>query len=481
MEWLYPHAGDYYVSIIGYGTSDATLFMVDIKGDSNSFFYTLQPTDLTSGTIANDFWVSVQGAGDLTGTCDVSLMAVMDETVGQAQLVTSYETYVSGSILDLTTNHSVSVDRTEFYGTPGSQIFWESHDVSESADATNPLYSYDNQSILTSTLITMDTTNVFKLVRDTSATYGGIDGTVFVKVKSYTDPITDIYCYIDSTNTPDTTGSYLGMFSKSELSSSNITTKAFVIDSTMMDVINENKFLGTTLKLVTNQNIIDSTIQYHDSFVVFNRTVDSTVYTDHSVDVVDNTTPIIWREITTINKVKINSGKVYVFDYYTPGSWWQFDGLNKYTVDDWNYLENIAQNFGRFFHSPLYYDVQSPYVGHLTIIAKANGTIDIYEDCPDSSTIITYTNNDTTTLSGFELCNNLGDNLQLYLPSISPDALQMDGTYWRLSSFIKNDSTLTFNSYYDSGGVYVEWYDQSRMHPFSTDATFHVMFYGKKA
>lgn len=152
---------------------------------------------------------------------------------------------------------------------------------------------------------------------------------------------------------------------------------------------------------------------------------------------------------------------------------------NIYTSPRQNNFEEIAQGFGRFFHSPLYFDTQLPYFGTFLITANASGSLSIGEENADyvNGTSISTVSDGTSRHFSIDL--EIGSILKMYSPYISPAYLIDGGTTYRMVPCIE-DSSILVRIYSSSGSTFDTWNPGSGNHPFGTTQEFYISFYGKR-
>lgn len=150
-----------------------------------------------------------------------------------------------------------------------------------------------------------------------------------------------------------------------------------------------------------------------------------------------------------------------------------------YTIPKQNYIETIVQNFGRFFHSPLYYNTQLPYFGTFAFEASSGDKLIIFEENQDYSNGTTLTTEADGTSRYFSIDTELGSILTIYSPYIAPSYFIDGGTQYRLVPCVQ-DSSVLIRVYTSTGSTFDTWNPGSGNHPFNSDQTFHVSFYAKR-
>lgn len=153
--------------------------------------------------------------------------------------------------------------------------------------------------------------------------------------------------------------------------------------------------------------------------------------------------------------------------------------MAEYTTQEQNKREVIVQNFGRFFHSPLYFNTQLPYFGTIALAITGGGAFSILEDNADATTDTIYSIENDGTSSYFCIDTEVSSILNLYSPYVSPNCFIDDNTQYRLVPCI-SDSSVLIRVYYSTGSTFSTWYDTGSSHPFVSDSTFFVSFYGKR-
>jgi hypothetical protein len=232
---------------------------------------------------------------------------------------------------------------------------------------------------------------------------------------------------------------------------------------------------------IKNTNLSESTWFIYDSYLLFKRLiVDQSIDTSHTCFIYDSTTPIITNEIYTEHRASVKGGKVFIIDYYTPGDWWNLstsDSLYTHTV--WNRFENILQYFGRFYHSPYLYNTQLPKLNTIKIAMLQNSPyFEIIEDVYDVNIATTLSSSSDSSITSIVFDND--KYLTLFGSHISPNLVLDDGTYYRVSTSIQ-DNTVMLGYYYMSDGTNFPYTETNTTHPFVADHTFYLSFYGRKA
>jgi hypothetical protein len=150
-----------------------------------------------------------------------------------------------------------------------------------------------------------------------------------------------------------------------------------------------------------------------------------------------------------------------------------------FTIKNQNNIEGITQNFGKFFHSPLYYNTQHPYFGTVALKADATGTMSLWEENADYSNGTTLSTESDANSRYFSIKPEISDILTIYSPYISPAYFLDDGTQYRLVPCI-GDSSILIRVYSSTGSTFDTWNPSSGVHPFSSDYIFYITFYGKR-
>jgi len=152
---------------------------------------------------------------------------------------------------------------------------------------------------------------------------------------------------------------------------------------------------------------------------------------------------------------------------------------NTYTIKKQNKYEEALQSFGRFFHSPLYFDAQLPYFGNIMLKTNSNGTLSIEEDSFDKISGSSVTGKFDTDSRYICIEPEVASVLKMYSPYISPSYLIDDNTQYRMVPTVE-DSSILIRAYYSTGGTFDTWNIALGDHPFVADHTFFVSFYGKR-
>lgn len=152
---------------------------------------------------------------------------------------------------------------------------------------------------------------------------------------------------------------------------------------------------------------------------------------------------------------------------------------NVYTIPKQNYIEEIVQDFGRFFHSPLYFNTQLPYLGTISFMATSGSGLSIVEENVDYSNGTAISTEADSDSRHFCLQPEVGSILKMYQPYISPAYFIDDGDTYRLVPCVE-DSSLLIRVYSSTGGTFDTWNPGSGDHPFTVTRTFYVSFLGKR-
>lgn len=150
-----------------------------------------------------------------------------------------------------------------------------------------------------------------------------------------------------------------------------------------------------------------------------------------------------------------------------------------FTIPKQNNIENITQYFGRFFHSPLYFNTQLPYFGIFAFEAVSGDKLNTVEENPDYSNGTTLTTESDTNSRYICIKTEIGDILNLYSPSVTPNYFIDGGDQYRLVPCIQ-DSSVLIRIYSSTGSTFDTWNPGSGNHPFNDDHIFYVTFYGKR-
>lgn len=150
-----------------------------------------------------------------------------------------------------------------------------------------------------------------------------------------------------------------------------------------------------------------------------------------------------------------------------------------YTIPKQNYVETITQHFGRFFHSPLYFDTQLPYMGTINFQALASAGYSIIEENVDYSEGTSISTKSDGTSRYFCIEPEVGDILRMYSPYISPAVLYSDSTLYRMVPCVV-DSSILVRIYYNTGSSFDTWNIDLGKHPFTVTEDFYLSFYGKR-
>lgn len=471
---------------IFYGSTK--LFGSKVRADCSTFFYSLDTTTYYSSSgynYSSNFYTNTAWRNGDATTASVNLwkVTVLEETYGQSHIATHFATTLSKLESYVSTPNRAKLDRTEGSG----RVFFQVHDTSLLLPnkVINPEKAYDGD-VYDAALFASspsDVTGAFKLYRNTTKNETGVDGTVYLDFTCGPvshNSILDIY--LDYTSNNDyTSGTYIGsIYSYQLIDNSNYI--GFSIPSSLMENISDSSFYTTSLYVVhrydsTDPDVLDTTYLMRDAYIGYQPTAETSILTDNTCIVYDATVPSIYRQIYTRNKAALKKGGVYVLDYYTP-PFWSYTTSNTFTYNDWNRLEIILQNLGRYSHSPIYYGARLPFFGCAKIILgptrSAHSIDENIEGFPIN--IIKKTG---ITADGIACSSSISNSLSLYNPAISPNIINQDGTVYKLVPCVA-DNTVFITFYRKNSGEYVPWKTATYLHPFTSSKTFYLKFFGKK-
>lgn len=462
--------------VAGVTYCDSTMLL----SSDTTFFYTIPSTVFDFDSTANDLDIEIHTIhnGNTTATAIFNTVSVIDQDTAQEQIITNHGVIIKLGDDRMDTSHSVFIDVDEVYGA-SSVIFWTDHDGTEVLPSiVSPEFSYDKEPYNTKALLDSSSEGLFKLLRRTDADTKGIKGQVHFLLGSSENSLTDLDIFIRQDNDADTTGTAIDNIKYDYFSSETPTHLYTTIPDDLMREFSENDFNGVTVQLHYYAPTQDSTIFVFDSYITMISAYDDSLTTNHSAAVAAAGTPYVWKSVVTNHSARIKRGPVVVFDYYTPGTFWDLGSPTKYTVSEWNKLEEILQDIGRFFHSPILYNAQVPCVNDMELIFGSGGNITFGTSYSDSSGAYAAVT-DSSTYKGIAIIPSVGEYLTLYNPSISPNMFLDDGTFWRITTYAE-DCTVYLQYYVSTGTDFTAWYNVNNEHPFVSDHTFKFVVYGKK-
>lgn len=320
--------------------SDASICITDTSRDEiifeglipispDGFFYTISE-DVYDQTSGNDFlklelamhddWMY---SPDSKPEIGLTTCLIKYDTSGQLHIDTSNSVTLTANTDTIDTSNVIYLDRTEFYGSGGAEIFWDDNDVSEVTDVTNAQYIYSSEMRDESCVFPAQLSGYLKVKRVAVTDYEGVDGTVRIDTSVFSEYYGQhLGVYISANDT--SAGEYLGDITSLDAKYA-LTRNRFGVSTGLMQTMSDASFAGMTLS-IANDHTTESTWMIYDSVFEYSRLVKDTVDTSNEALVTDSTVPTIWASIETQHKARIKKGAYYVIEYYTPNEWWDFDG-----------------------------------------------------------------------------------------------------------------------------------------------------------
>jgi len=373
------------MSIVVYD-NNTTYFSDFVCAAGNEFRITVNKTCLltTNDLHAQIFCYPEFVGADAAAQVDFTETFLGYDTTGAALLETRHKCTLSMPENTLSTIHVGRLVKSSSCGLGAGMLLWRTHQTDDVVNLINAPFSYDLEGILTYATVYKDVTGNLRLIYDVDFSCGGLDTSVVVFAgPTETLEWCSLNVYADITG--DATRELLGQITADDIDGTSYVSKTFGVSSELALRLNDVKYNGFRVYLEPTM-LLDYSMYIYDCYSIFKPTRDATLSTDHTVVVAAAGDPILSKTVSTHHLAKVKSGTIYVLDYYTPDMWWGLSAKKSlYTYEDWNMYENILTYFGRFYHSPLYFNNKTPFMYSVQFTTNDGLTFDILSDIYDSS------------------------------------------------------------------------------------------------